>query len=342
MAVTQADVAALARVSRRTVSNVINDYPHIREHVRHRVQAAIDELGYEPNRSARSLRMGRTHTIGVALPELDVGYFAEIGRLLVEVAEELGYTVLISQTGARDREIKTLKMFRRQQVDGVVFSAISIEAAELSRQLRDVPVVLIGEHLLESTLDRVAVDNVAAARVAVEHLLKIGRRRIAFVGLGRYGKGPEMPDLRLRGYLDALAAARRRRTPALEVGVAGYHRAGGFDATRELLAAGAVFDAVFCANDMLAFGAIRALVDAGYRVPDDVAVVGFDDVEEARFSVPRLTTVSPDKRRIARSCIELLAARIEDTDEPEAFPVDSFTLAIRGSTVTDATYATHR
>lgn len=337
MAATQADVASLARVSRRTVSNVINDYPHVREHVRRRVQDAIDELGYEPNRSARSLRIGRTDTIGVALPELDVGYFAEIGRLLMEVAEERGYTVLISQTlGARDREIRTLEMFRSQQVDGVVFSAISIEAAELVKQLRDVPVVLIGEHLLESSLDRVAVDNVAAARTAVQHLLEIGRRHIAFVGLGRYGSAPEMPDLRLRGYLDALRSAGRKRNKALEASVAGYHRKGGFDATNRLLQDGATFDAVFCANDMLAFGTIRALADAGYRVPDDVAVVGFDDVEEARFSVPRLTTVSPDKRRIARSSIELLAARIEDTDEPDEFPTDSFSLAIRGSTTTES------
>jgi DNA-binding LacI/PurR family transcriptional regulator len=337
MAVTQADVAALARVSRRTVSNVINDYPHVRDNVRRRVQAAIDELGYEPNLSARSLRIGRTDTIGVALPELDVGYFAEIGRLLMEAAEELGYTVLISQTlGARTREIRTLEMFRSQQVDGVIFSAISIEPSELSKQLRDVPVVLIGEHLLESSLDRVAIDNVAAARAAVQHLLDTGRRRIAFVGLDRYGSGPEMPDLRLRGYHEALEAAGRKRKPALEANVAGYHRKGGFDATNRLLADGAKFDAVFCANDMLAFGTIRALIDAGYRVPDDVAVVGFDDVEEARFSVPRLTTISPDKRRIARSSIELLAARIEDTDEPDEFPTDSFSLAIRGSTVKES------
>jgi DNA-binding LacI/PurR family transcriptional regulator len=301
------------------------------------VQAAIDELGYKPNRTARSLRMGRTETIGVALPELDVGYFAEIGRLLVEIAEEFGYTVLISQTlGAKEREIRTLEMFRSQQVDGVVLSAISIEASELLTQLGPVPVVVIGEHLLNSALDLVAVDNVAAARAAVQHLLDIGRNRIAFVGLGRYGSGAEMPDLRLRGYLDALQASGRKRDPTLEAGVAGYHRKGGFDATNQLLRAGAEFDGLFCANDMLAFGAVRALVDAGYRVPEDVAVVGFDDVEESRFSVPRLTTVAPDKRRIARSSIELLAARIDGTDLPEPFPTDSYSLSIRDSTVADS------
>lgn len=334
MATTQADVAALAGVARRTVSNVVNDFPHVSDDVRRRVKAAIDELGYQPNRTARNLRIGRTNTIGVALPELDVGYFAEIGRLLVEIAEEFGYTILISQTlGTRRREIQTVANFRSQQVDGVIFSAISIEAAELTKELHGVPVVVLGEHLLDSGLDCVAVDNISAARAAVQHLIDIGRQRVAFLGLDRHGGGPEMPDLRLRGYLDALNGAGLRRDTALEAAVAGYHHKGGFDATNRLLESGAEFDGVFCANDLLAIGAVRALVDAGLRVPDDVAVVGFDDIAESRFSVPRLTTVSPDKRSIARAALELLAARIEDGDEPDVFPVDSFSLVVRGSTV---------
>jgi DNA-binding LacI/PurR family transcriptional regulator len=334
MAATQADVAALAGVARRTVSNVVNDFPYVSEDVRRRVKAAIDELGYQPNRSARSLRIGRTDTIGVALPELDVGYFAEIGRFLVEVAEEFGYTVLISQTlGTKDREVQTLEKFRSQQVAGVIFSAISIEAAELVKSPGDVPVVLLGEHLLESPLDRVTIDNVAATKAAVEHLIDIGRSRVAFVGLNGYGSQPEMPDLRLRGYAEALAAAGIVRDKALEAPVTGFHRTGGFQATQQLLASGVEFDALFGANDSLALGAIRALMDRGRRVPEDVAVAGFDDVDEARFAVPRLTTVSPDKHRIARAAISLLAARIEGGDRPEPFPTNGFTLQIRGSTV---------
>ena len=337
MAVTQTDVATLAGVARRTVSNVVNDFPHVSADVRNRVKAAIEELGYEPNSTARSLRMGRTHTIGVALPELDVGYFGEIGRLLMEVAEEFGYTVLISQTlGTRKREIQTLEKFRSQQVDGVIFSAISIDATELIGKLRGVPVVALGEHQLTSSLDRVAVDNVACTRMAVQHLLDIGRRRIAFIGRNRHASRSEMPDLRLRGYQEALHGFGLKHEPSLEVRVKGFHRKGGFDATNRLLEADAEFDGVFCANDMLAFGTIRALMDADRRVPEDVAVVGFDDVEEAQFSVPRLTTVSPDKRRITRAAVELLTARIENGAEPVAFPADSFSLIVRESTIRES------
>lgn len=334
MAATQADVAALAGVARRTVSNVVNDFPHVSDDVRRRVKAAIEELGYQPNRSARSLRIGRTDTIGVALPELDVGYFAELGRLLMEVAEKHGYTLLISQTlGTRQREIETVEKFRSQQVAGVVFSAISIDADALVDHLGGVPVVVLGEHLLDSPIDKVAIDNVAAAHAAVQHLLDIGRRRIAFVGLNRYGGESEMPDLRLRGYLDALRAAKLKRDNDLEAHVAGFHRQNGFDAVSRLLTDEVEFDALFCANDLLALGAVRALADHGLRVPDDVAVAGFDDVDEARFSIPRLTTVSPDKRKIARATIELLSARIKGTDDPDAFPVDSFRLETRASTL---------
>lgn len=338
MAATQADVAALAGVARRTVSNVVNDFPYVSEDVRRRVKAAIEELGYQPNRNARSLRIGRTDTIGVALPELDVGYFAELGRLLVEVAEEFGYTVLISQTlGTKDREVHTLERFHSQQVAGVIFSAISIDADDLVGRPDDVPVVVLGEHLLESSLDRVTIDNVVATRAAVRHLIDIGRRRIAFIGLNRYGGGSATRDLRLRGYAAALSSAGLKRDKSMEARVTGYHQADGFEATERLLAEGAEFDGLFCANDLLALGAIRALVDHGLRVPADVAVAGFDDLDEARFSVPRLTTVSPDKQRIARAAISLLAARIEGSAPPDPFPTDGFTLRVRDSTVAPGT-----
>jgi len=330
MSVTQEDVAARAGVARKTVSNVINGYVHVSPGVRARVAAAVAELGYRPNHVARSLRSGRSRVIGLVVPELDVGYFAELARLVVIEAETHGFAVMVKQTlGSRDHEIAELSGNGTPFVEGLLYSPVALSGRELAGFPEAPPLVLLGERSSDGLLDHVGIDNVAAAATATDHLIALGCTRIAFLGSSPRADNA-IGRLRAEGYHRALA--RGGLPDGLVINTVGYHRSHGADATAEALRGGADFDAVFCATDLLAHGAIRAIVDAGRRVPEDVAVVGFDGLDEARYSTPSLTTVEPDKASIARAAVARVIARIED---PELAVVElpiSITLVVREST----------
>ena len=206
MAATLHDVAHLAGVSIKTVSNVINDYPHIRPSTREKVEAAIAQLGYQPNLTARSLRSGRTGVIGLALPELSLSYFAELADSVMAAAERRGVTVLIEQTGGdRARELEVLTSSRRQLTDGLLFSALGLGQDDARLLEVPYPVVLLGERIFDGPTDHVTMRNVEAARAATEFLLERGHRRIAVVG-AHEGEVIGSAGLRLSGYRQALDA----------------------------------------------------------------------------------------------------------------------------------------
>jgi DNA-binding LacI/PurR family transcriptional regulator len=325
-------VAERAGVSVKTVSNVVNGYLHVTDSTRARVQRAIDDLNYRPNLAARQLRQGRSDVIALALPELDLPYFAELARSVIKCAEEKGWTVLIDQTdGLAEREHLVLDGIRGRLIDGLILSPIALGAAELERRRDTTPLVLLGERVFDGPADHVAIDNVAAARTATAHLVGLGRTRIAAIGAQpRPSSGTA--HLRLRGYQEALAEARLPTRPEWVVEVDQYHRADGAAAMRGLLDLPEPPDAVFCFNDLMALGALREAHERGVRVPDDLAVVGWDDIEDGRYSTPTLTTISPDKQRIASVAVELLAARLGSDSEPPHEVTAPFTLAVREST----------
>lgn len=326
------DVAALAGVSVKTVSNVVNGYVHVTEATRTRVQRAIDELNYRPNLAARQLRQGRSDVIALALPALDLPYFAELARSVIRCAEDRGWTVLIDQTdGLVDREQLVLDGIRGQQIDGLIFSPIALGAEDLEQRRDPTPLVLLGERVFDGPADHVAIDNVAAARAATDHLVALGRRRIAAIG-DQPRPTSETAHLRLRGYQEALAEAGLPARPEWVVEVENYHRPDGAAAMRRLLALPEPPDAVFCFNDLLALGALREAYERGVRVPQDLAVVGWDDIEEGRYSTPTLTTISPDKARIAALAVDFLAARLSADADPPREVTAPFTLAVREST----------
>jgi DNA-binding LacI/PurR family transcriptional regulator len=327
------DVARLAGVSPKTVSNVVHGYAHVTDETRGRVQRALDELNYRPNLSARHLRAGRSGVIALALPELGIPYFAELARCVIKAAEEHGWTVLIDQTdGLAEREQLVTAGIRDHLIDGLVFSPLAMGREDLRRRIDDTPLVLLGERIQDGPADHVAIDNVAAAHTATAHLVKLGRRRIAAIGDQR-DVGPGTARLRLTGFARALREAglavdRRLVMPALS-----YHRQDGAEAMTRLLQLDEPPDAVFCFNDLLAFGAIRTILSSGLRIPDDIAVVGFDDIEEGRFSTPTLTTIRPDKEQIARLAVSLLHERLgSGRDQPPRELRADFSLVIREST----------
>lgn len=326
------DVAARAGVSVKTVSNVVNDYAHVSEATRVRVRQALTELNYRPNISARNLRRGRSGVIALALPELDLPYFAELARCVIKAAERHGWTVLIDQTdGIAEREELALDGIRGQLLDGLILSPITIGAEELARRQDLTPLVLLGERVFDGPADHVAIDNVAAARSATEHLLGLRRRRVAALG-DQPQPTSQTAHLRLRGYTEALAAAGVALDPSLVAPVERYHRADGAAAMARLLALPEPPDAVFCFNDLLALGALRTLHEHGVRVPEQVAVIGWDDIEDGRFSAPTLSTVKPDKDQIATTAVEMLALRLGDGRESEPHEVvASYSVVVRES-----------
>jgi DNA-binding LacI/PurR family transcriptional regulator len=324
MAATLHDVARVAEVSIKTVSNVINDYPHIRPATKQRVLDAIEQLGYTPNLSARSLRSGRTGVIGLALPELSLSYFAELADAVIKAADRRGVTVLIEQTGGeRRREIELLSSPRRQLTDGLLFSPLGMNNDDGHLLNVGYPLVLLGERIFGGPTDHVTMKNVDAAIAATEHLLEGGRKRIAVVGV-HDGEVIGSAGLRLRGYREALEAAGVPFDPALLAYTTTWHRSNGATAMREFLATGVQFDAVFALNDTLALGAMRVLQEAGYRIPADVAVIGFDDLDEAQYSLPALTTIDPGRDEIADTAVRVLLERIAGTDS-ETLPREILT-----------------
>jgi LacI family repressor for deo operon, udp, cdd, tsx, nupC, and nupG len=304
--VTQVDVARRAGVSRRTVSNVVTDFPYVKSEVRERVQRAIAELGYVPNRAAQRLRTGRSGVIALLVPEVGVGYFGEMGDLIIEAAAARGMGTIVAQTrGSRARELQEIERVLALQPDGLILSPLGLTAEDLASIQARCPVSLIGEHFIGGAESAVAIDNVGAARELVSHLLSLGRRHIAFLGVT--DDVPRFMSLRRDGYLAALHDFGVE--PAGDVRTDAYEFIDGFTSgTRlaERIRDGAGIDAVFCVTDELAIGVIRALHDAGLHVPGDVAVAGFDDIAEGRYSTPRLTTISPDKQQIAHRALEAL------------------------------------
>ena len=332
------DVALLARVSNKTVSNVVNDHPHVHPATRARVQQAIDELGYRPNLSARGLRSGRTGVIGLAVPDLRQTYFAELADAVIAAAERRGLSVIVGQAGAdRAQEIAVLANGLRQ-TDGLLFSPerLGTEDRSLLDHLR-YPLVLLGERIFGGPTDHVTMHNVDGARAAVDHLIASGRRRVAVIGAHPDGRTGQLrpSDLRVRGYREALAAAGLPLDRRLERAAAPWHPEDGADATRQLLESGLDVDAIFTLNDALGIGALRALGEAGRRVPDYVAVIGFDNITSGRFTLPSLSTVDPGRDEIAETAVAMLVERIEwgvRASTPPRLHEAAFRVVVREST----------
>ncbi|ACQ80513.1 transcriptional regulator, LacI family [Beutenbergia cavernae DSM 12333] len=335
MAVSMNDVARHAGVSQRTVSNVVTGSVNVAPATREKVLASIEALGYRPNVAAQRLRRGRTATVTLAVPSLHERYFADLAAAVVAEADRRDLKVLVETTdGDRENELALLRG-GDLLTDGVIMSAVALTARDEAIRHPDYPLVLVGDRELYSQLDHVGTDNRGAAHAAVTHLLELGRRRIVLLG-GRTGPSRTL-ELRMAGYRDALAEHQVAYDPDLVVACSWSHAAGE-QAVRALLEQpGIAFDALFAMNDSAALGAIRALVRAGRTVPADVAVIGFDDIKEAQFSVPSLTSVGPAADDLAAAALDLLAAQLDGSQRVPAHHRTPFHLHVRESTGTPAT-----
>jgi LacI family transcriptional regulator, repressor for deo operon, udp, cdd, tsx, nupC, and nupG len=295
----------------------------------------VDELGYRPNVLARNLAAGRSGQIAVVVPYLDTPYFSELLQGIIRAARVQGYNVLIDQTDG-DAEHEKLFLSRgseRLLFDGVIFSPLGLAQADLSGRDPSLPLVVLGERVSDGGFDHVGIDDVAASREATEHLIGLGRRRIAAIGDQPYRTG-EAAQLRTRGFRLAHERAGLPVCEELVVSTPRFNRSDGAAAMAHLLDLEEPPDAVFCYSDLVALGALRTLASRGLRVPEDVAVVGYDDIEDGRYANLSVTTISPDKKLIAETAVERLLNRITSpTPIPGLEIRAAHRLVVRESTV---------
>ncbi|SCF25498.1 transcriptional regulator, LacI family [Micromonospora mirobrigensis] len=299
------DVARLAGVSHQTVSRVLNGHPNVREQTRLRVQAAIVELNYRPNRAARALVTGRSQVIGVVAQNTTLYGPASLLAALEQTAAEEGFAVSVGSVRDLDRVSISAAVERHlaHRVAGIVVIAPVESAGEALEHLpKDVPLVTVDGDPRRS-VPLVTVDQVAGAREATRHLLEAGHRTVWHVS----GPADWFDSAgRIEGWREALRTAGAEVPPVVP---ADWSAASGYRCG-QMLARMPEVTAVFTANDHLALGVLRALHEYGRRVPDEISVVGFDDVPEAAYFIPPLTTVRPDFVAVARASLDLLLAQL--------------------------------
>jgi len=318
MSPTLEEVAKLAGVSRSTVSRVVNDHPNVRPEVRERVWQVIRQIDYQPHAAARSLVTNRTHVIGMVIPEAVTTLFTDpffplLLRGATEACNSHQYQLMLSLfTAHADRQEIYQRILRNGYLDGTIVASASLDDPLIPNLLRDqIPFVSVGRRPNEP-VHYVDADNVSGARMAVEHLIRLGHRRIATI-TGRLDMihGQD----RLSGYRQAMEA---RGIPVEEelIVEGDYTEASGTVAMQRLLPVSPT--AVFVASDMMAVGALKALRQAGWQVPQDIALVSFDDIPIASAIEPALTTVRQPIERMGSMAVEVLLSVLEDSSEEEA------------------------
>ncbi len=327
--VTIIDVARVAGVSAQTVSRVINNRPGMNEATRLRVQAVIDKLGYEPNVVARGLVTNRTMTLGLIVPDVANAFFAEIVQGAEDVAWNQGYSILLCDTKEDlEREAAALRSLRERRVDGVIICSARLPGERLWPLLEQHrAAVVVNRRASGGVASSVRIDYATGTHRAVEHLLRSGRRKLAFLtGVTQAYGGQE----RLRGLEAALREAgivftQDRYAPCQPT------LQGGFEAALAMLREHVDVDGLVCYNDLVAVGALQACTQLGRRVPDDVAVIGCDDIPLAALVTPSLTTFGLSKQALGARSAEFLLARIKGGGtEPEELVLEP-ELVVRSS-----------
>lgn len=323
------DVARLAGVSPATVSRVLNDNPEVGGILRDRVKSAIAQLDYKPNGLARSLRRRATTVVGVIISDVTNPFFTGMVRAIEDVAQGAGYSAVLANADEDlDKEVRYLEVAAAERMAGVVLSPASSKHTRIDVLAeRGIPVVTVDRKLHTADVDSVVVANRRAARQATEHLLAEGCRQIGFIG------GPPETSTaadRLAGYRQALRTAGRPTDPSLVVR-GDFRIEGGHDATTQLLSRPQRPDGLVVANNLMALGAMQCLIENEVAVPDDIAVVGFDDFAWATTLRPALTVVSQPIYDVGRQAAELLLRRIGGEQLPPRQIVLPTTLMVRGS-----------
>lgn len=322
--VTLDDVAARAGVSRMTVSNALRGKAVVRPETARKVIAAAEELGYHPNLAARQLSSGRTHVIGLTVADFDLIFPAALAAAISDQAQTLGYQVIVQQTRfSHDFEQHILSSATSQICDGTIVCWPSSATAEMETFARAHPLVLLDGFGLEGRCDCVFTPCTDGMAAATRHLVDHGCRRVLMLGGSylppeQFANADTSERCRIRGAAEGLLSSGIPYR-ADDVYPCDWTREAGYRRMRAILDERRDFDGVCCLNDPIAIGAHKALTEAGVRVPQDVAITGFDGVEDGRYLAPGLTSVTIDVHEAADTCLKLLIDRIErGTEHPPA------------------------
>ena len=325
--VTLGMVAKASGVSPSTVSRILNGTAVVSQEKREAIDRAIAELGFIPNPIARGLAGGRTFSIGVVTQALDSPFYGVALRGIEEVLTPLGYSPLfVSGEWNEKEEARCIEVLRSRMVDGMIILTGRLSDDALRQLSATLPVVVTGRNLNAPGLFSLNFNDFEGARLATHHLLALGHRQIAFIA-----GDPMHPDAdeRLRGYRSALKAAGVRYNAALVL-PGKYHEESGLLAVERLIDSREPFTAIFAANDQMAFGAALALHRRGLRVPDDISLVGFDDLAGASHATPPLTTIHQAAHELGRLAATSLLQMLAGKTPKEALPEPR--LIVRGST----------
>jgi DNA-binding LacI/PurR family transcriptional regulator len=315
MSVSIYDIAKEARVAPSTVSRALEDHPRIGAETKKRIQELANEMGYVPSTVAKSLASNKTWTIGMVLATISDPFMGRVVEGVEQAAIEAGFNIFISTSqNDRQREMAIIKMLQKRRADGII-----VIASHLFDQYprffgrSKVPLVIINEQEPGKTMHFVTVDDVHAAQLAVEHLLALGHHRIGYVGVTNR---PKSNQYRLKGYQDALAAAGIALDPALifTSNTIEDHTKRGEASLEPLLAAGAT--AVFCYNDRTAIGLLAACYKRDLCVPEDLSIIGFDDIDMAAYTIPPLTTIRQPRFELGQRAMQMML-NLLNGQEPE-------------------------
>lgn len=308
------DVAALAGVSAKTVSNVLLERPHVAEATRDRVLSAVKAVGYRVNHAGRGLASGRSGRIAVVVPNLHQPYFAETAERVILELSARGFTSTLRIAPDEAAERDAILGRTTTDADAVIICPHFFVASFFGSSAPERPIVQLGG-APNGVVDTVVMGEREGFEAVTRHLLDTGRRRLALVWNSTSSGKPE--GERYVGFTAAHAAHGLEPDPALMVSGSDWdRRASGYEAMTGLIRTGIDFDGVVAVNDAIAVGALRALVSHGIRVPEDVAVTGFDDTDEAGFTVPPLTSVSPEREDMVTNAVDMLVERLDGLAAP--------------------------
>lgn len=324
------DIAKMAGVSVSTVSRVLNHQMCVSADKRAKILEAIKQTGYVPNRAARDMVSKHTSTVGIVMPGTFNMFQRQLFSTIEHHLEQFGYhTSFYFATTDSEGERSCLKRLKADRLDGIIILH-EIELVEFNQYLQEnkIPTVLVTFERSTWKATSIHISEEEAALAAVNHLIKLGHKKIAYVGGTKYSFCKE----RLQGYKKALKTASLAYDEQLVVNSDTYNMEGGSKATKELLSRGVGFSAVFAITDELALGTIRTLSDHNLKVPDDISVIGFDNIELSSFSVPRLTTIAQPMMEMGQTAVALLHSLVTSKNR---FPLSislPFTIIEREST----------
>jgi len=328
--VTIKDIAREIGMSPSTVSRALSDSPLVNAATKERICRVARRLGYERNEVARALVMGSSGAVGLVVPDITNPFFSDIARGVGEIADRAGYGVILCNTSGRvDRELSYVRLLRRKRVDGLVLCSTTVDAPHLREVVRGkVPFILVSRLCANEDLPYVMTDDRQGARLAVEHLIALGHERIGFIG------GPENVQSSRDRFLEYIAVLEENECPIVEAWhhFAEFTQEAGREAGRRLLALTDRPTAVFAANDVTALGVLEVAEGMGLRIPEDLSLVGYDDISYASLPRIQLTTIAQPAVEMGQIAADWLFSRIATEDMAALQRVLSPRLVVRSTT----------